>query len=240
MIICDMHSHILWGVDDGADTLEESLALIREEFRQGTRKIVLTPHFRREKFETSRRICLDHFRRLQDIVDLSPDFPPDLRLYLGCEFHVNQEIGEALEQDPAYRMNGGDSVLVEFSSIHTKNDIKNYVHNLVLDGWRPVIAHIERYPACRDLSFADELVRMGARIQVNADAVLGIDGLSTRLYVRKLLRENLVSMIGSDTHNLKDRPPRLKECAGYLIRKIGQAGTKRLMYENAAAAFSLE
>ena len=228
--LCDIHCHILPGVDDGASSMEESIALLQSEYDQGVRAIILTPHFRRGMFEAPRSLVRDRFDMLRDEAALQ--LPGDLELSLGCEFHVDQEMDETLEQDPAYRMLGGSFVLTEFSGYHTESDIRRVTNSLVIEGWVPIIAHIERYPACRKPALVEELRRMGAYIQVNADALLGRDGLSARLYTRKLVGEGLGDYIGSDAHNMKERAPHLAECAEFLDKKYGPGAVEKLMWSN--------
>lgn len=237
MTICDMHCHILPGVDDGSSSFEESMGLLHEEYAQGVRRIILTPHFRRNMFEAPRSLCLSRFNDLRKMA--FSEFGHDLQLFLGCEFHVCQDMTDILDKDAAYSMNGGDYVLTEFSGYHTDSDVTNYVNRLLISGWKPIIAHIERYPACREIDLVDQLSRMGALIQVNADAVIGKDGLRTRMFAGKLLKEGLVNLIGSDAHNLQDRLPHLGECADFLKKKIGQKQTEALMWNMAAEVLGI-
>ena len=230
--IFDMHCHIVPGVDDGAGSMEESLAILQKEYDDGVRAILLTPHFRREMFETSREVCRERFEALQQ---QSRKMFPDLGLFLGCEFHVNQDMCRTLLTDPAYRMFGGDYVLTEFSGYHQKNDVKAYINRLLVDGWKPIIAHIERYPSCKDVHFAEELKDMGARVQVNANALLGLDGLGMKMFSRKLLAAGLVDFIGSDAHNTTDRAPHMKRCAEYAEKKLGAEKAQKIMWDNPMA-----
>lgn len=234
--LCDMHCHILPGVDDGAKTMDEALDLLEEEYRQGVRAIILTPHFRKEMFETPRSVCLERLQALslsaKERQKKSPGMFEGLHVYLGTEFHVNQDMTETLKTDPAYRMNGTDYVLTEFSSYHTESEVRTTVNNLLIEGWIPIIAHIERYPACRKMQVVEDLRSMGALIQVNADAILGREGFGNRHFTGKLLAQGLVDLIGSDAHNMKSRAPHMSECATYIEKKFGLSAARKLMWSN--------
>ena len=82
----DMHCHIVPAVDDGAQSVKEAFAMLQMEYDQGVRKIIVTPHFRREMFETPSEIIKKHFLVLRRLAE---KIGPDLKVFLGCEFHAN-------------------------------------------------------------------------------------------------------------------------------------------------------
>lgn len=225
----DMHCHILPGVDDGAEDEAEALELLRMEYRQGVRQIIVTPHYRLDYFETSRAKVR---RRFQKMRELATKELPEMELFLGCEFHRQEGMFTCLEQDQTYKMAGSSYVLVEFSGLDTMNVIKGYAGKLLAHGYRPVIAHAERYPALRKMENIEFLIEAGAYIQINAGAILGREGWNAKSFCRMLLKEECVHFIGSDAHDMRRRVPCIGKCAGYLQRKIGQAQTKRLLSEN--------
>lgn len=227
--LADMHCHILPGVDDGPVSMDESLAMLELEYQDGVRVVFLTPHYREGMFETSREECRVQFAALKHQCSI---LFPDLALFPGCEFHACLDMPQMAAREPFYRMAGGDSVLIEFSASDEKFSIRSHIQRLIMEGFHPVIAHVERYPACRDIHFLTELKEMGALIQVNADAILGADGLGFLLFARRLLREGLVDMIGSDSHNTRDRAPHLGRCADLLSEKYGPEVTRYLLWES--------
>lgn len=228
--IADMHCHIVPGVDDGARTLKDSLNIVKEEYRQGVRVIIVTPHWRRGMFETDRRIVREHFLLLRAA---AKEPYPDLEFYLGCEFHVHMDMIEEMRSSPLFRMNGTNAVLTEFSSGHDQNYIREALNKEISSGFSPIVAHIERYPdAFHDLSFIEEIRNMGARIQVNADSVIGEEGRLVRKRIRKMMEQGLVDFIGSDAHNTTDRACHLKRCADEIEKNFGSSEVKRLMWDN--------
>ena len=91
----DVHCHMVPGVDDGASDLEESLAMLKMEYRDGVRNIIVTPHYRRRMFETPAKKVHEQFQKLQEAAKKEY---PDLSLYLGCELHSNMDLQEILEK----------------------------------------------------------------------------------------------------------------------------------------------
>lgn len=227
--IIDMHCHILPGVDDGADNYIESLKLLRKEYEQGVRSLILTPHYRKEYFETDRAIIREHFEELNARL---PSVGIAMRLYLGCEFHRENDMLKMLSSDRAYTMAETRYVLTEFAGTDQEDIISKYVNALIAGGYRPIIAHIERYSGMRDLNKVEHLIRAGAYIQVNASSILGKEGFKQKGFCKKLLKEGFVHFIGSDAHDLRRRPPCLGECADYLEKKTGKENVRKLMINN--------
>lgn len=227
-VLVDVHCHILPGVDDGAKSMEEALELLKTQAQQGVRKIILTPHYREGYFETSREEIREVYQRVCRMVDRKR-IP--VECYLGCEFHRNADILQFLERDSAYCMAETRYVLLEFSESDAFRTIRNYTSGLLNNGYRPILAHVERYQEL-DESSISELTDLGACIQVNAESVLGKNGWRNKRFSHKLIKEDLVHFIGSDTHNLKKRPPYLGACAAYMNKKFGTAQTSRILSEN--------
>ena len=226
----DMHCHIIPGVDDGAKTLSESMEILRDERAQGVENIILTPHFRMNMFETSRDVVEKNFR---DLVDMAQKEYPEMKFYLGCEFHSNLDMTDMLRADPRYRMCGTRYLLLEFSSAHDTGYIRNRTYALISSGFTPVIAHCERYrPVYRHIDFAEELCDMGAMLQINAISVLGMDGFGMKMFCRKMLKKGLVSFIGSDAHNTSDRSTHIGECADFVEKKYGAHTARKIFIHN--------
>jgi protein-tyrosine phosphatase len=106
---------------------------------------------------------------------------------------------------------------------------------LLLHGYVPVIAHVERYQCIvDDPEAADRLREMGAWIQVNADAVVGLEGAAARRFCKKLLKADRVDVIASDSHGVDKRACHLDKCYQMLAKKYGEEYAERLFYRNPA------
>lgn len=226
--IYDVHCHILPGVDDGAKTMEESIELIRKEYEDGVRSIVLTPHFRRGMFEPKMEQIYEAFEALTFAVRRM-----NLKLYLGCEYHVNMNMAEDLIEGRRPTMAGSSFVLCEFSSEDKAAYINERCYQLISSGFTPILAHIERYPALtKDFDQIGALTELGCRMQVNAGSILGRDGFGTKRFCKKLIEEDLLDFIGSDAHDRKVRPPLLGACAELLEKKYGADYARTIMCSN--------
>lgn len=228
----DMHCHILPHIDDGADTMEEALAMLRLSGEQGVRTVLLTPHYRRGYFETSRDDVERQFKRLRMC---AAGEGIDIELYLGCELYRADGMQKILEADERYCINATRYVLLEFSPNDLADTIWRCTVDLLISGYRPVIAHAERYQAVRDMRFVRKLVDAGAYIQVNAGSILGWNGWAVKRLCRKLLSKELVHLVGSDAHGMQGRVPCIGPCADYLAKKIGSEIVQKLLAENPKA-----
>lgn len=229
----DIHTHILPELDDGARDVSEALNMVRMAWEDGTGALVLTPHccghFPQNSTE---RIC-EAFERFRLLA--AKEFP-EMELYLGAEIRYESEVPEKLEAGQLRTLNGSCYVLLEFSSRCPRNQILSGISNCIYSGFTPVIAHVERIDAfCRDVSLVEEAVDLGALIQVNAAGILGEQGLKTRFFCRRLLRNGLIHFVASDCHHADRRMPQLKKCWEKISKKYGEEYARRVFCENARA-----
>lgn len=228
--IYDIHCHIVPGVDDGASGYEETRKLLQMEYDQGVRNIIATPHFRFCMFETSLSKVKEQFALVEQA---AAEVSSDLHVYLGCEFHANMEMVQMLRSGEVSTMAGSRYVLVEFSQSSEATYIKERLYSLISRGYKPIVAHIERYNAMRqDLDLVEELIDMGAGMQINADSIIGKEGFGTKRFCRKLMKYDLVDFVGSDCHNLSRRVSRIGEAYAYTAKKMGSDYADHLFVEN--------
>lgn len=229
----DIHTHILPGVDDGAPDMQTAMELINQAREAGTRSILLTPHYRGVyKKNTTQHLheVFDDFRQTVR------EAHPDMQLYLGHEVHYQSEVPERLSRDEILTIAGSDYVLLEFRGSSLRSQILAAVMELLQYGYRPIVAHAERYDAfCKDPKLANEIAAMGALIQVNADSILGKRGSAAKRLCHTLLKSGLVHFVGSDAHDTTDRAPDLRKCYWHVRENYGAQYAARLFYQNARA-----
>lgn len=226
----DIHTHILPGIDDGSESMQETKKLLEQEYQDGVRTIYATSHYRRGMFEPS----MEKIQKQYECVKQAAfETGKDLRIFLGCEFHANMDMVEMLDQGKRPTLGDTCCVLVEFSEAHDCHFIKERCYSLLSHGYQPIIAHAERYTAVRkDMDFLERLVDMGVYIQVNAQSILGKDGLGTKRFCKKAMKADLIHFVASDCHNMGRRKPLLGSCAAYIEKNMGQAYMEKLFIEN--------
>ena len=227
MNLIDIHCHILPKVDDGPDSVEESLKILKDMKRQGIKHVIVTPHYRPEMFEPSMKRVIYSYRHLRDIA-----YDMGVSMSLGCEYYRNEQIIEHMDNRKRPVMAGSRYVLIEFSMNDLFPTIRNYVYELITHGYQPIIAHVERYFCCQKMEKIQELKDMGALIQVNAGSVLGEEGWKLKKFCLELMKKDLIDFIASDTHNTSDRKLNLKKCASYVTKKMGKQYAERIFFNN--------
>ncbi|HFU4026296.1 TPA: CpsB/CapC family capsule biosynthesis tyrosine phosphatase [Streptococcus suis] len=231
----DIHSHIIFGVDDGPQTIEESLALLDEAYHQGIRVVVATSHRRKGMFETPEEIIKDHFIQLKEATEKRY---PDLVLYYGGELYYSADLIEKLEKGTVPTLNGTRQILLEFSRNTSWQTIQTAVDKVTLLGLTPLLAHIERYDALAfNAERVEELIYKGCYTQVNSHHVLKPSFIGDRAKELKkrtqfFLENDLVYCVGSDMHNTTTRPPYMKKAYQFLAKKYGEERAKALLKTN--------
>jgi len=222
----DIHSHVLWGMDDGAGTLEESLAMLQLAVDSGTTDIVATPHANsRYRFQPD---LIE-----QRIAEVSPGLSGKLRIHRGCDFHLNFENVQDAMQNPAkYAINGEHYLLVEFpdSSI---SGMTRALTTLIDCGLTPIMTHPERNNHLRGIGEKFlEWIQMGCLVQVTAQSLLGRFGKSSEQSAWEMVRRGLAHFVASDAHDVDDRPPRLDLAFEALRQRVGEQEARRLVIDN--------
>ena len=228
----DIHSHILPGMDDGAQDMGTALDMIRIAEREGISDIIVTPHYKSGHFRGDGRMMRKLMEELRDYMEEENIL---INLYPGNEIFYRSGLEEKLESGALSTMNGTEYVLVEFSPLESFLYIRNAVEELFSIGYTPIIAHIERYQCItKHPEYVKELKTMGCEIQVNASSVTGEAGFTCKRFVHKLLKAEMVDYIGTDAHNTEGRKPAMKKCAGILNKKYGKKYADALLFGNAA------
>lgn len=197
----DFHAHILPNIDDGSASMEESINLIKEAEQAGFTGIISTSHYLQNYYESDeeeRRRILAELANQVKVADAEAEIP---KLYLGSEIYISTDIVELLEEGKASTINGTNYVLFELPMNSKPLFAKEVVYKLIENGYKPIIAHPERYSYVKeDIEFVRELKSMGALFQSNYGSVIGMYGGSAKKTLKKLLKEDLISFLGSDVH----------------------------------------
>jgi protein-tyrosine phosphatase len=232
--VIDLHCHVLPGVDDGPASLADALAMCRLAASDGCTTLVATPHQRHPTFDDLTRDRLEAaWRRLTDAIAASPEQYP--RVLLGAEVRIDSDLLADLERAPpeVLSLAGGRYLLLELPRVETGPKPEELVHELVLAGWRPVLAHPEVLPwLAADLERLDALVELGAMLQVTAAALTGDFGRFLGDRAWELMQAGLVHFVASDAHSPTWRAPGLSAVRGLLTRRLGAAVATRLLIDN--------
>ena len=231
----DIHSHIVFDVDDGPKTIEDSRALLEESYRQGVRTIISTSHRRKGMFETPEAKIEENFKQVQE---LAKEIADDLTILYGAEIYYTSDILDKLEQGKIPRLADSQYALIEFSMITPYKEIHTALSNVLRLGVTPVVAHIERYHCLEnDEKKVRDLINMGCYTQINSSSVLKPKLFGdTYKYMKKraqfFLEKDLVHFVASDMHNLDPRPPYMQEAYQIISKKYGESHAEQLFRKN--------
>ena len=220
----DLHTHILPGVDDGAKTVEESLALLALQREQGVDTVVLTPHFYRNRENPAH--FLPRREKAMDTLLAALEGRADLpRVKLGAEVAWWPGIADCDELGE-FCISGTKTLLVELPFTPWSERMIGSIYDLMSrTGVTPVIAHLERYLKIQPAELIGEVVSLGVPVQVSGDVLLDFWG---RGRVLKMLKANEAHLIASDSHNATSRKPNLGEAFKVAEKKLGAEHAARL------------
>ena len=231
----DIHSHIVFDVDDGPRNLADSRALLEESYRQGVRTIISTSHRRKGMFETPENKIAEHFKLVQEIAKGISD---DLTVLYGAEIYYTSDVLDKLEKKIIPSLADTRYALIEFSMTTPYKEIHTALSNVLRLGITPVVAHIERYHCLEnDEKKVRDLIDMGCYMQINSSSVLkpklfGDKYKFMKKRARFFLEKDLVHFVASDMHNLDDRSPYMQEAYQIISKKYGVAYAEQLFRKN--------
>lgn len=188
----DMHTHILPGLDDGSQYMDQTVSMLKTAYDEGIRVIVATPHYgiRNPGFRLS-----EAKKVLAQVQEKADEITPGLKLMLGNELYYSDGIVEALERGDAATMGGTSYALVEFSTSDSRERIEQCVREMTWKGYRPIIAHLERYKCLEgDIDAVKDLVDRGAAVQINCRSFM--DGIAQQDEDRQTPQKGLLGMLG--------------------------------------------
>lgn len=234
----DLHCHILPGVDDGPRTLEEAVAMCRMAAADGCEAMIATPHQRRGEWWNADRPAL---AALAD--ELQSAVGAGFRVLLGGEVHVDAGLLAEVEKLPdgggILPLAGSRYLLIEFGSFGTAAEASHLIHELIVAGWRPIVAHPEFIPwLATDPELVARLVSQGALTQVTAMSLTGDFGRRPQADSFALLEAGLVHFVASDSHGTRRRPPGLKRAYYIVAGRWGEKLARRLVADNPRAVLA--
>jgi len=230
VLLCDIHSHILPAVDDGAQNIKESLALISSMKEQGITSVIATPHF----YANSCPNPALHKKEMEGaLCTLLAHDPAITEIYLGHEVHYFKGISRSTEISQL-KMGDSDYLLLELPYDLASLSVVDEIGDLALNiGVTPILAHIERYafspvfPALLNIIESEYAIA-----HINCDSLL-TDKKSVK-FALSLIKNGYISFLASDAHSVDRRPVRMSQSLNVVKEKLGEAAAIKLR-ENSIA-----
>lgn len=230
--ITDIHMHIAPGIDDGAEDLSMALEMLQMAYEQGAREIFCTSHSDYMADDINRYQSQLAALRMCAITKY-----PDLTLHTGCELLSAEEyiddILKGLENGVYLPLGSSKYVLTELYTDATPNEAKVIVTSLLTAGWKPVLAHVERYPKLFEGRTIHDLAAMGAKIQINLYSLAEEKKTDIKERAQYLVLNRYAGFVGSDAHQTQHRPPKYQAGIQFIYENCDAEYANAICYKNA-------
>ena len=207
-VVTDMHSHLIPGIDDGAQTIEDSVQLIRELHEMGFKKLITTPHIMSDYYKNTPENIKAGLEKVRAAIKTA-GIP--IEIDVAAEYYLDEQFLTKLKS-PDVLTFGNKYLLFEVSYINKPENLNACIFAIQQQGLKPVLAHPERYPFFYD-DF-DEYKRLhdrGVLLQLNTNSLTGYYSPAARMIAMRMIDENLIDFIGTDCHHMRHAES-LKHC----------------------------
>ena len=215
----DIHNHLLFGIDDGSTSIEESIDVLRDLESAGYKNVILTPHYIKDSNYNSP--ARENYKRLNMLKQALYQNNININLYLGNEIYMDDDIYELLQSKEAYSLNGTEYVLVELPMSGEYAGYEEVFRDLISKGCKVILAHPERYLSFqKDFNYVYELEKIGVFFQSNIDSLVGRYGDGAKTMIKRLLKEKKIAFLATDIHHKKHDYNVWKEAKSIALKYI--------------------
>lgn len=221
----DIHSHVLYGLDDGAQTPEDLLQMAKQAVSNGITKIFATPHHQDGTYHNPPEVIE---KRLAEANHLLAEHQIPLQIYPGMEIHVYGDIVEDLNKGSLLTYNHHKRhILLELPHDHVPRYMEKLIFDIQLAGFIPIIPHPERNKEIsEDINLLYRLVKQGAMAQLTAASVTGKFGKKLQKCSLDMIKHQLIQFVATDAHNVGSRGFALREAYQVIDEKFSNEYTE--------------
>lgn len=196
----DMHSHLISGIDDGAQSESDSIVMIKALKELGYKKLIATPHIMSDTYRNTPEQILEGLQKLKNACN---ENNIQIDLVVAAEYYLDDYFEKLIEEDNVLYF-GNKYLLFELSYLNKPSNLLHVVAKMIDKGYQPVLAHPERYPFLVDdrLEQYIELKNAGVLFQMNILSLLGFYSPGAKNTVIKLIDNNMINFVGTDFHNI--------------------------------------
>lgn len=220
--LVDLHSHLIPGIDDGSKNMEETIELIKTLKELGFEKIITTPHIMSHRFPNTSAIILDGLSNVKEELKRQGI---KIELEAASEYYCDEHFEELIDKRDILTF-GENYVLFEMSYVSKPVNLESVIHEMKVAGYKPVLAHPERYVFMHDNFEAyNRLLELGVLFQINLNSLSGYYSKVVEKVAHKLIKKGCISFIGSDTHKKKQLEYFTKNINSKIVSKIFENNT---------------
>jgi len=228
----DLHSHVLYGIDDGSKTIEESIEILKQYEEMGFKNIIATPHYIEETtYNSNNKQKKEIIKKLNQQIKKNK---LNINIHIGNELYISNNILELLSKKEISTLNNSKYLLIELPMNNEISNLNNIVFELLSNDIIPIIAHPERYSYIqKDIKKIEKLVNQGVLLQINYGSIIGLYGKQAKKISKKMLKNNLVSLLGTDIHHPNNETYiNINKIRKKLVKIVGKQKAHELMLEN--------
>lgn len=225
----DIHSHIVFEVDDGSKNIEQSIEILQEASDAGFEKVILTPHYIEGYYEIDKEEIAERINNLkQELKKINCN----IEILQGNEIYITNNINELLENEQAVALNDKKYVLFELPLNAEAMNLNEVVYQILEKGRIPILAHPERYPFVqKDPNVLLELIETGVLVQSNYGSIIGQYGKQSKNTLKKMLEHNMVHLLGSDVHRPQTIYQKINDAIEEIEKIIGKENLRSLTFD---------
>lgn len=226
----DLHSHILYGIDDGAKDEGMTLNMLRQAEEDGISTIVATPHFVVGANNYTRESLLARFN---DVTCLIDEKNINVKLFLGNELFLDEYIFDAVENKESYTLAGTSYLLLELPMSGKSLWTEKVLYQFIERGYKPILAHPERYiEVLKNPGLLVPLIEMGCLMQINSSSINGVHGSEIKKMAKFMLENGMAHIVSSDGHSDKRRNAKLSAAYETVLKIVGREKADNLFSIN--------
>lgn len=235
-MMIDIHSHLVYGVDDGSKAIEDTIYMLKEAKKVGFTDVICTPHYMEDYYEVPCNEISDRISNMQDLAEKIK-----IRIYQGNEIYSTENIIEYINDKKAMSLNNSRYVLFEFPMQNKPINMDQVIYLLLQAGKVPIVAHPERYSYVREKpNMLIEYIEQGVLFQANYGSIIGMYGKEIKETAKKLLTHNMIHFLGSDNHRVNTVYKHIPEAIKTLKKWVGEEMVQELTTDNSGCILNNE
>jgi tyrosine-protein phosphatase YwqE len=195
----DLHSHLIPGIDDGSKSVDDSIEMLNRFSQLGFKKVITTPHVMSDFYKNTPEIILDGLEIVREAIKEN-NIP--IEIEAAAEYYLDFHLDELTEKKNILTF-GDNHVLFELSFTAEPTRIKETIFNFITEGYKPILAHVERYPFYfNEWKTIEDLVDRGTLLQLNLNSLSGQYGPQVKKMGEQLIDKDMINVVGSDCHHI--------------------------------------
>lgn len=195
----DLHSHLIPAIDDGSKSMEDSLTMLKRFSDLGYKKVITTPHVMSDYYKNTPEIILGG---LEEVRSAIKEAGIPIEIEAAAEYYLDFHLDDLIAEKKLLTF-GDNHVLFELSFSNEPPRVKETIFNMIMEGYKPILAHVERYPFYfNEFDKIEDYRTRGCLLQLNLNSLSGQYGPQVKKMAESLIDKDMIDVVGSDCHHM--------------------------------------